>query len=627
MPTSLGELAEYVTSGSRDWSKYYASSGAVFIRTQDINRNRLSLDDVAFVALPERVEGKRSLVKKGDLLITITGANVGKVAVVDFDPPEAYVSQSVCLVRLKNPELSRFVQLQLIARKGDKSALEAMAYGLGRPVLNLENIRAAPVLVGPPALHAQIVAEIDKQFSRLDEAVANLQRVKANLKRYKAAVLKAAVEGRLVETAGGWRASTLGAEGAIIGGLTKNQKRNDLPLKLPYLRVANVYANELRLDDIEYIGVAEKELEKLLVRKGDLLVVEGNGSPDQIGRVALWNDAIPNCVHQNHLIKVRFGEEVLPEWALIWMLSPIGRHEIEKVSASTSGLHTLSVGKVSRLPIGVPSLDEQSRLVVEVDRQLSIIREVETEVNANLQRAQALRLSVLQIAFSESDRFDASNSVVAKAARGQEAASVVIAARVIAQNCEAATFGRVKLQKLLFLSTHHARIEASNDEYARLRAGPADLEMLQGVLKRLDQLRWFRERSREQGNRPEGAGYTYERLSLADDYKNHLTAITGDQLNAVDYVCQSLRTWSTDDCELLATVYAAWNDLLLWRHPVSDDAIVEQVHEHWHESKRRFSLTRIVDMKSKLTDLGLEPTGFGRPTIGSVADSHSRDLF
>jgi len=83
------------------------------------------------------------------------------------------------------------------------------------------------------------------------------------------------------------------------------------------------------------------------------------------------------------------------------MLSPTGRHEIEKVSASTSGLHTLSVGKVSRLPIGVPSIQEQARIVVEVDRHLSIVRKVEAEVDTNLKRAQALRQVVLSRAFLE----------------------------------------------------------------------------------------------------------------------------------------------------------------------------------------------------------------------------------
>ncbi|WP_255417815.1 restriction endonuclease subunit S [Limnohabitans sp. Jir72] len=277
--------------------------------------------------------------------------------------------------------------------------LSAYVTGTAQPKLSQSMMNKIPIPVAPPEQQTEIVAEIEKQFSRLDEAVANLQRVKANLKRYKASVLKAAVEGRLVETKGEWRMSTLGDEGSIAGGLTKNQKRNDLPLKLPYLRVANVYANELRLDDIEYIGVAEKELEKLLVQKGDLLVVEGNGSPDQIGRVALWNDAIPNCVHQNHLIKIRFGDGVLSEWALVWMLSPVGRRAIEQVSVSTSGLHTLSVGKVSRLPIGVPSLEEQFRIVAEVDRQLSVLRGMVTAVDANLQRSKSLRQSILTNAF------------------------------------------------------------------------------------------------------------------------------------------------------------------------------------------------------------------------------------
>ena len=68
------------------------------------------------------------------------------------------------------------------------------------PGLSRDDYNAVEVSVAPPELQDEIVAEIEKQFSRLDEAVANLQRVKANLKRYKASVLKDAVEGRLVPT-------------------------------------------------------------------------------------------------------------------------------------------------------------------------------------------------------------------------------------------------------------------------------------------------------------------------------------------------------------------------------------------------------------------------------------------
>lgn len=271
--------------------------------------------------------------------------------------------------------------------------------GYGR---HYQYLRLLSLPLPSPKQQDEIVAEIEKQFSRLDQAVANLKRVMANLRRQRAAILYAAVTGTLLgdEQRAKWIDTTIGDVGAVISGLTKNPKRAGLPRKLPYLRVANVYANELRLDGIELIGVADRELDKLLVRQGDLLIVEGNGSPDQIGRVALWDGSIQNCVHQNHLIKVRFGDRVTPRWALIWMLSPAGRQEIEGVSSSTSGLHTLSTGKVARLPIPVPPVFEQQRIVAEVDRRLSIVRGVEAEVDTNLKRAHKLRQVILAATFS-----------------------------------------------------------------------------------------------------------------------------------------------------------------------------------------------------------------------------------
>lgn len=93
--TSLESITEYITSGSRGWAKYYSNRGALFVRAQNINTDKLKLDNVAFVELPNKIEGKRTKIKKNDILVTITGANVTKTALVDIDIHEAYVNQHI----------------------------------------------------------------------------------------------------------------------------------------------------------------------------------------------------------------------------------------------------------------------------------------------------------------------------------------------------------------------------------------------------------------------------------------------------------------------------------------------------------------------------------------------------
>jgi type I restriction enzyme S subunit len=200
--TTLGELVEYVTSGSRDWKKFYADKGAAFIRTQNIKTYQLELDDVAYVDLPEKVEGKRTRVFKDDLLITITGANVGKVAHVNKEIEEAYVSQSVALVRLKDKNMARYLYYHLRTREGASSQLEALAYGMGRPVLNLNNIKEVQINLAPSEQQIRIVSKIEELFSHIDAGIEALKKAKQILKQYRQSVLKAAVTGELTKE---WR--------------------------------------------------------------------------------------------------------------------------------------------------------------------------------------------------------------------------------------------------------------------------------------------------------------------------------------------------------------------------------------------------------------------------------------
>ncbi|HMR69183.1 MAG TPA: restriction endonuclease subunit S [Rubrivivax sp.] len=399
----LGEVVASMKNGLYKHASEYADDGTPCLRMYNIDAGSIVWRDIKRMRV-SAAEFEEYGLREGDLLVNRVNSRelVGKAAFIPASlEPSVFESKNIRVRLDASKALPKFINYQLLAGSRRHFAGNAQQV-VGMASISQKQLADFPIVLADLDEQRHIVAELEKQFSRLDEAVANLKRVKANLRRQRAAVLRAAVACTLLgdERSAEWIDTTIGDVGEVISGLTKNPKREGLPRKLPYLRVANVYANELRLDEIEYIGVADRELEKLLVRQGDLLIVEGNGSPDQIGRVALWDGSIENCVHQNHLIKVRFGSRVVPQWALTWLLSPGGRREIEGVSSSTSGLHTLSTGKVARLPIPVPPVPDQQRIVAEVDRRLSIVREVEAEVDANLKRAQALRQAVLARAFA-----------------------------------------------------------------------------------------------------------------------------------------------------------------------------------------------------------------------------------
>ncbi len=198
----------------------------------------------------------------------------------------------------------------------------------------------------------------------------------------------------------GWLWAHLGDISDVSGGLTKNQKRNSLPRKTQYLRVANVYADEILTDDIHEIGVTDSEAEAVSLEAGDLLIVEGNGSIGQIGRVALWGGELSHCGHQNHLIRSRLLKNFIPRFFLQFLLSPLGRDLIIREASSTSGLHTLSISKVSNLVVPVASSAEESAVVAQIEERLSKIDKMLADITAQLAMLGALRQSILRKAFS-----------------------------------------------------------------------------------------------------------------------------------------------------------------------------------------------------------------------------------
>lgn len=169
----------------------------------------------------------------------------------------------------------------------------------------------------------------------------------------------------------GWARTTLQQIALIQGGIQKQQKRRPVEKRFPFLRVANVGRGSLDLSELHEVELFDGELERFALNVGDLLVVEGNGSPDQLGRAAMWRGQIENCVHQNHLIRVRPSSALDPTFLLhLWNSAEVA-DQLRQVASSTSGLHTLSTAKLKRVEIPLPPLAEQRRIVEALEDHLS----------------------------------------------------------------------------------------------------------------------------------------------------------------------------------------------------------------------------------------------------------------
>jgi type I restriction enzyme, S subunit len=320
--------------------------------------------------------------------------------------------------------------------------------GTAQPKLSQSMMNKILIPVAPPEQQVEIVAELEKQFSRLDEAVANLQRVKANLKRYKASVLKDAVEGRLVPTEAelsrregrsfetgeqllqrvlevrrsqwqgkgkykepiaqdtgemfalpdGWAAASVEQLTSLVE-YGSSAKTNEDSTGVPVLRMGNIVNGEFLFDVLKYLPQDHNEFPKLFVEPGDVLFNRTN-SPELVGKTAVFKGALQPHSYASYLIRMRVVQGYVPVFLAAFINSTHGREWVKKVVTQQVGQANVNGTKLQALVVPLPPSDEQIRIVAELERRVSLVRSVESEVDANLKRAQALRQATLAKAFA-----------------------------------------------------------------------------------------------------------------------------------------------------------------------------------------------------------------------------------
>lgn len=178
---TLGKRAAKVGSGvtPRGGADAYVASGIPLLRSQNVRDSYLELSNVAFIDDDTHASMSGSQVEVGDVLLNITGASIGRSAVVPTSFIEGNVNQHVCIIRLKEKNSPKFLQAILASHQGQKLIFQSQS-GSGREGLNFQNIRNFKIAFPEQPEQEKIAAFL----GAMDEKLSQLTRKKALLTQY-----------------------------------------------------------------------------------------------------------------------------------------------------------------------------------------------------------------------------------------------------------------------------------------------------------------------------------------------------------------------------------------------------------------------------------------------------------
>ena len=380
------------------------------------------------------------IAQKNDVLISVR-APVGPT---NLAPSECCIGRGLAAIHPPEGIPAKYILFYL---RSIESEIEALGTGTTFKAISGPILRSLSVPVAPPTEQTLIVSEIEKQFSRLDEAVAALKRIKANLKRYKASVLKAAVEGKLTEE---WRKEHPDVEPAkeLLKRILVERRRKweeAFPKKkykvptcpdtklLPFLptgwswvstdqlfwfitsgsrgwakyyvdkgavflRIGNLDHDSIILDlaDIQHVQPPlGTEGTRTRVKNNDILI----SITADVGMIAVIPEKFGEAYINQHVSLARPVEAVYSSYIAWFLASRLGQQQFRNLQrgATKAGL---GLDDIRLVTVPFPPIDEQIEIISQLEKRLSIIEEMTGEVNKNLKRADRLRQSILKKAFS-----------------------------------------------------------------------------------------------------------------------------------------------------------------------------------------------------------------------------------
>ncbi len=338
----LGDLATYINGYAfkpSDWGQ----EGLPIIRIQNLTGNAYEMNYYSGDL------DKRYFIKSGDVLISWSAS----IGVYEWQNGDAWLNQHIFKVKFDKENVDKKYFQYAVGYVLDKSL--KFAHGSTMKHLTKKVFDSLQVPYYSIDKQHQIVAKL----SKLDKAVECYEEISDCLDKL--------VKSRFVELFGDFNIEpsfpmeSLDCIADIVSGITKGRKTKETDLReVPYMAVSNVKDGYIDWTTIKTIMATEKEIEQYRIQPNDILMTEG-GDPDKVGRGALINEAPEDCIHQNHIFRVRLNEKVNPIYFEAYLQQPFTKRYFLKSAKQTTGIASINMTQLRNTPVIVPSIELQNQ--------------------------------------------------------------------------------------------------------------------------------------------------------------------------------------------------------------------------------------------------------------------------
>lgn len=471
-------------------------------------------------------------------------------------------------------------------------------YGSGlRQSLGFDHFKRMPVALPPPDEQDAIVSYLDDFDRKFKRFIRNRRQLIKVLNEQKQAIINRAVTRGLdpdapmkdsgVEWIGEipehWEVRRLRNVAEMrVSNVDKHSKEGEKPVRL--CNYTDVYKNPIITAEMPFMEATAtaEEITSFRLRVGDVIITKDSEDWKDIGVPAFVAKTADDLICGYHLAILRPMESVVEGRFLVYALQ--SKSATTQFSVAANGVTRCGLSHVSikAISIVVPPLDEQRRVCEHVETSTSALNAAIRRAHREIDLAREYRTRL--IADVVTGKIDVRQGM-ATAAKTQSKTSAnihfrraVFAAEIVHRLHNEPTFGHVKFEKLIFIAEKMCGVDTGSTYY-RQAAGPYDNRALRSIDSQFKRQKWYECRKNDKG-------YRYVPLDKAGGHLEYFVRYFGDVMEQFNATINTFRSLKTDQCEIVATLYSAWEDLLA-KGSVTDDQVIDEVLHHWHPAKQK----------------------------------------